>query len=1184
MADQGSLRELDLRPGYDSGDDALSSFYVPALERAVDYRRSAGYFRSSSLAVAARGLSRFIASGGRMKLIVGTDLTREDCDAIAGGRPIPDALAERLAEGLAPEDDLQRHRLEVLAWLAQQRRLFVRVAYPVDDEGVPIAGEAGYFHEKIGVLRDQAGDGVAFVGSANETASAWTRNFESFAVHSSWEDWRHFDHWSEAFDRRWAGRVAGWKVVDLPGAVRDRLISYAPVDAPGGRDPEEPPEIGDPATVAAWLRAAPTLVDNEGLAEATSGVTAFPHQRQVAERLAGEYPRSWLVADEVGLGKTISAGLALRRLILSGQVRRVLILAPANVCVQWQDELFEKFGLWVERLDSGWWRRAHPGDDVQRHREDNPYAERDILIASSHLARRADHQELVIAAAPWDLIVVDEAHHARRKREADASRYRPGRLLELLDRLGEAGSARATWLLTATPMQVDPIELHDLLRHVDLNGALARSDVFHRWYELLGRDPVERNWNWFHETLLESPSPPLGAAELAVLDDVEHNLGPVARRVLERFGTVQAGDVETLIRPLDDGGRAALDNWLRQRGPVGRCVTRHSRSTLKDYRDRGLLREPVADRSVEPVLIDFTTDEQRLYKELDQLIDRLLDAHGTRRGAGFVLTVYRRRLTSSWDAVKATMQRRLAGATTGAELAEDMVEEAEAEGLGEPPDEAEAVPLSAEDADEIRRFVAEIGRLDDSKFRQLRSDLDIARSQGRAAIVFTQFTDTLNGLRDRLRGVYATELATFTGDGGRRWDPGEGAWVRISKQELVEAVRSGEITVLLANDAASEGLNLQACSFLVNYDMPWNPMRAEQRIGRIDRIGQIAPLVHVRNYFIPDTVEERVYELLADRIDNFSDLLGDLQPILGATEDAFRATFRASRTERERIEREQLQDIDQRIEELRASGVQISLEDPMPVPAYGDPPVDLARLGALLEHCGIRLGTRDRPVTSDRDGASRDRTDWRALATYGHPDLDGALNAAATGQAIDPLVIETATEGEDVVVSAARRADRTPPARIFTNDLGDLGAPVSTGDARSEALAEARSEATRRLEHMRATKLARAVRTEQAIDERFERLVHRLIAAEIGRARQNGELRDPLGVWLELTRDTTSGWSYAKTFADRRRFAPTDLAPGWLSEEGAAPAQDVSGFHRQAAFTELREIMQDWREFEEGLG
>lgn len=107
---------------------------------------------------------------------------------------------------------------------------------------------------------------------------------------------------------------------------------------------------GVDAVVARYMRIAPRLVGAESLAEATIGLELFPHQRQVAERLAGLYPRSWLLADEVGLGKTISAGISLRRLVLDGRVRRALILAPANVCRQWQDELFEKkFGLWVPR-------------------------------------------------------------------------------------------------------------------------------------------------------------------------------------------------------------------------------------------------------------------------------------------------------------------------------------------------------------------------------------------------------------------------------------------------------------------------------------------------------------------------------------------------------------------------------------------------------------------------------------------------------------------------------------------------------------------------------------------------------------------------------------------------------------------------------------------------------------------
>src|SRR5690606_37230491 len=140
--------------------------------------------------------------------------------------------------------------------------------------------------------------------------------------------------------------------------------------------------------------------------------------------------------------------------------------------------------------------------------------------------------------------------------------------------------------------------------------------------------------------------------------------------------------------------------------------------------------------------------------------------------------------------------------------------------LGETVDDVEAAPLTDEDLSDIQSYINRIATVYDSKFDQIQHDLNEARGNGHSTIVFTQFTDTLNALRDRLVGSYRSQLATFTGDGGRIFREAEG-WVPIPKRDLVDAIRSRRVTVLLANDAASEGLNLQACSYLINYDMPW---------------------------------------------------------------------------------------------------------------------------------------------------------------------------------------------------------------------------------------------------------------------------------------------------------------------------------------------------------------------------
>ncbi|MFI7552162.1 DEAD/DEAH box helicase [Micromonospora sediminimaris] len=1050
-------------------------------------------------------------------MLCGAAITEEDRQALQGKASLDGAFAERLAAGLVTSNEVDRRRLEILAWLIGQQRLEVRVALAVDDFGDPITTDAqpGYFHEKVGVLRDGNGDAVAFQGSVNETATAWTRNFESFSVYRSWDGTAgHFTFWASRFEQRWRGHVPGFRVFPLPEAAAKALLEHAPARMPGERDVEEPPPVGDDATVARYLQVAPRLPWSGGLAEATSGVRLFPHQRQNVARLAGMYPRSWLIADEVGLGKTISAGMSLRRLVLSGEVAKALVLAPANVCRQWQDELFEKFALWVPRLDQGKVHGAHPGD--VRPAGPNPYAEHPLLLASSHLARRPDQQRLLLAAAPYDLLVVDEAHHARRQHGAE-DRYRPSRLLELLDTVRQQGSARATWLLTATPLQTSAVEMVDLLRQTGLVGPLTNEDAFVRFYaELAKTDDRTTAWAWLAEQVRATPALPRTGAEEELAADIARRIGVVRAEMVTRFGR-DGADAKQRIAELGPDGCQALRDWLRALSPVRQYVARHSRATLKAYRQQGLLSENLAEREVRPQVVDFDPEEQQLYDDLEQLIDRLLEAHGKRRGAGFVLTVYRRRLTSSWSAIQKTLLRRLASEETFLDQA--LADEADEEGLdtddaGQIRD-SEAVPLSKQDLQEMRSYVDRIGRIPDRKFESLEQHLEQSRGAGHSAIVFTQFTDTLDSLRDRLHHRYRSQLATFTGEGGRVFREDEG-WIDISKRDLVEAIKARAVTVLLATDAASEGLNLQTCSYLVNYDMPWNPMRVEQRIGRIDRLGQVRSTIIVRNFFIAGTVEEEVYRALASRIDMFSGIVGGLQPILGAVEGAFRGVFRAPASERGRARRQGVESLMDLIDSNPGTDLPLDVDDdPLPIPAAEPSPVTLTDIReVVVERFGAVLDQPERPVTTDPSRASRDPASWIALATYGHPRLATTLDKIANRGVDGSLVlVDDPPLGPAVVV----RADTVPPRPAYRlADVDELGPAVSRAEA--ESVANELLDRSRRARRDRYDDIEQRSR-EDSLDKlrnRFSELVAQVMADAVAAARGAGTTTEPALLWLDL--------------------------------------------------------------------
>jgi len=891
-----SLRDYAFRIYYSAADEPLQNFYIPALSASVQYDRVAGFFSSTALAVAAAGVARLIQNGGRMRLLVGADLSEADVEAIRRGYDLQTRVTERLLQRFPePQEALRRARLEVLAWMVAEGTLQIRVVLPRDAQGLPIPAHLSqdYYHPKTGIFTDAQGDRIAFSGSVNESEAAWLKNYEQFAVYFSWnETSAYLAQVAINFARMWQGQEKDWIALDIPEAVKQKLLKYRPAHPPV-HDPLEREAERIPSVVPGhlsqkerllfqFLRDAPYLPNASALGAVTSAIVPWPHQARVAEAVVAGYPERAMLCDEVGLGKTIEAGLIIRQLVLSGRVKRCLILAPKSVLKQWQEELYEKFALEVPRYDGGKFWDVQ-GQPLQAE-SGNPWDAFPLMLAGSQLAKRSERREQILQAQGWDLLVVDEAHHARR-RDFKERIYRPNRLLSLLNDINEKGKAASLLLMTATPMQIHPLEVWDLLMLLGMGGRWgADENNFLGFFAELRKSYDEADWELVFD-LVNDYLETGGELDDNFAAQARADIGPVKWAMLRELPS-KPGQRTQALKQLGTDARPWVREMARRHTPLRRYVLRNTRALLGEYKKRGILQGNVPRRRPQIVRVPMREDEFSLYERIEEYISQFYQKYeNERRGLGFVMTVYRRRLTSSFYAVRCSLERRLnflrgevapEEAYDNDDLEQDDLSEDVGEGIL---DEAGRDRFKAE-LEYVQDFVRELRLLSiaDSKLEWLKEELNQIFKQRPTVLVFTQYTDTMDYLREQLLEVYGMQVACYSGRGGEIWNGI--AWVLTSKEQVKRDFRDGRIRILLGTESASEGLNLQTCGVLINYDMPWNPMRVEQRIGRIDRIGQQYPEVWISNYFYQDTIEDSIYQRLADRINWFEVVVGDLQPIL----------------------------------------------------------------------------------------------------------------------------------------------------------------------------------------------------------------------------------------------------------------------------------------------------------------
>ncbi|MCG8556385.1 MAG: DEAD/DEAH box helicase, partial [Proteobacteria bacterium] len=536
----------------------------------------------------------------------------------------------------------------------------------------------------------------------------------------------------------------------------------------------------------------------------TADVEPLPHQiAAVYEEMLPRQPLRFLLADDPGAGKTIMAGLFIRELMLRGDLHRCLVVSPGGLVEQWQTEMNEKFGLSFSIL-------SH--QLVDETQTGNAFLEKDLLIARlDQLARNETWLDRLEAeGAGWDLIVVDEAHKMSASffgRELKTTkRYQLG---EILGRV-----TRHMLLMTATPHNGKEEDFRLFMSLLDSERFLGR--VKNTDEKVDATDLMRR---MIKEDLLKFDGKKLFPERRA--ETIPYELSTQEQALYD--------EVTAYVRT--EMGRAdALDN--RRRGTVGFALTilqrRLASSPLAIYkslqRRRTRLEEELEELRAGRDPVD--RDILELFDDASpETIDDTLDELG--------------------DAEMQTLQDRAVANVTAARKPEDLrTEIAILRGLEA---SAKAMVASRQDRkwDELSKLLqADAMRHADGRWRKL--------------IVFTEHKDTLDYLNQRVAGVIGNPEAVVTIHGGTR---------REDRLEVQERFRqSPEVVVLVATDAACEGVNLQNANLLINYDLPWNPNRIEQRFGRIHRIGQ-DQVCTMWNLVAMSTREGQVYHRLFEKLE-----------------------------------------------------------------------------------------------------------------------------------------------------------------------------------------------------------------------------------------------------------------------------------------------------------------------------
>jgi superfamily II DNA or RNA helicase len=818
------------------------AFLAEKLRGAKSYKRIAGYFRSSIFEL----VGEEIESVEKVQIVCNSDLDPADIAISKHARET--ALKERWNQATA--------EVEALLYRERYRRLHaLLVSGKVEIRVVP--KDQVFVHGKAGVIESADGTKTAFLGSINETKSAFSCNYEIL-----WEDPSPEGvQWvEEEFEALWK------ESYPLPDAIVEEIERVAK------RIEVRFQDLQAKDLPAAALVESPIYRGGEQLQSwQRSFVTVFLQHRETygMARL--------LLADEVGIGKTLSlaASAMLSVLLEDGPT---LILCPSTLTLQWQVELKDKLGIPSAVWHSTRKEWIDPNGHIIKTRgpEDIVRCPFRIALVSTGLIFQNTPEREHLLKMKYGTVILDEAHKARKKGGLGDKKEQSNNLLDFMLKIGPR--TKNLLLGTATPIQTEVYELWDLMRILNSGAEFVLGKemfgLWSDWEKALPRvkgeeSPIEEkdSWEW-----LRNPLPP--GTEDPVFAQLRLQLGIPERTFFTNrgFASLDYLEQQAVAQTLEQG-------FYKTHNPIVRHTVLRRRQTLEEA---GLLERVAVEvhpspTPSAPAYAGITFEGLGLltnhpfdlaYEAAENFTDEL---RLRTKSAGFMKSLLLQRICSSFASGLSTANKML-----------------HREGIDEEDEEAVRVAeilsgLTPKETAFLRVIVDELSRAEarDPKLNAVGYFLTEHRTEGKTwlehgCIVFSQYYDTAHWVASELAKMLPNEaVAVYAGVGKSRLFHGTDS-AAVAREDIKTAVKERDVRLLVATDAACEGLNLQTLGTLINIDLPWNPSRLEQRLGRIKRFGQARRTVDMLNLVYHDTRDETVYQALSRRLKDKFDIFGGL--------------------------------------------------------------------------------------------------------------------------------------------------------------------------------------------------------------------------------------------------------------------------------------------------------------------